>query len=534
MRLANATLKFTYDEKVLELAETPIPEYPRDSDNMLSSDDYFFHNNLTGPKDGSVNNGYSTLSVEKGIMPTGTNTDNKTYQITINNQLMGSQLEVNPSSNIQKFLSINDSTTIVTLKFKVIGSGYANINWLNHTDDYEVILLNDNNVDTEPKIKLTTENIYVQRDEDKYKVQLTTTGTGTKSNPIVVTAKSLEAFDLQAGSVGFYVYFYTANTSYVPEETKDLLVLANSFGWNPATIQLEELPLETFRKYTVGGSTQEHESYYNYRIKYISNAGTQKDDTWKPTATQNLLSLVFNEVPSPTKELKPIDIYIEAIRGDQATSTTFKDYSNLDHNVIEVQREFTVRETTLPVTLTSFTATAANGRVNLKWATASEKDNKEFIVERSRTTSQFEPIATVAGGGTSTTALTYAAVDSKPLAGTSYYRLKQIDFDGKFEYSKIITVTQNSSAAESITITSVHPNPFQNRVALQFSLQAEANVEVSLLDLNGKTFYSKTIKAKTGDQEHILENMGNLANGIYFIKVVSNGQVAVQKLVKSN
>ncbi|WP_082893657.1 T9SS type A sorting domain-containing protein [Rufibacter ruber] len=531
-RLANATLKFTYDETILQLQETPIAESPRDSDNKLSTGDYFFHNDLRGSSDSAPNNGYETLTVTKGLLPTGTTTGNKTYQININNQLMNETLQVNPASNISKFLPLDQTQTVLTLKFKIIGTGYANLKWLNEKDDFEIILLNEEVVDSEPNKQLTAETIFVQREEDKNKLLLASTGTGTVNNPILVNVTSRETFNLEAGSVGFYVYFNTANTSYDASRTRDLLALASNFGWPAGSITLEEIPL-VFRSYTVNGSPEVKESYYNRRIRFVSSANGQRDDQWQPNAPQNVLSLVFNEVMHPTKGLQPIDIYLEAITGEQGHSTTFKNYDGLEHGVIELQREFDLQDNALPVTLTKFEASIAGNQVKLNWTTASELNNKEFVVERSKNAQRFEPVGTVEGNGTSNTLLSYSFTDTKPLAGTSYYRLKQVDFDGKSEYSKLISINHTPSAQESIAIISTFPNPFQNKIVLELKLAAAATIQVLLLDLNGKPVYTKNLAGGAGVQQYTVDNIGTLPNGIYLMKVVSGTQVAVQKLVKS-
>ncbi len=534
-RLANATLKFTYNEEVLALAETPLAENPRDNDNKLSTDDYFFHHNLRGPQDAAPDNGYSTLAVERGLMQTGTNTDNITYQVTINNQLMDPFLKVEPSSNIPKFLSLNDSVIVLTLKFHIINSGYANLVWLNTADDFEVILLDDQNVDTEPQLNLTAENIYVQKEEDKFKMVLASTGTGTEANPIIINAKSLESFDIEAGTLGFYVYYNINNTTYDATKSIDLLNQASNFGWPLGQLTVEEI-MPVYRSFTVAGSSEEHSAYYNTRIKFVSNNSGQDDDLWKTASTHNILSLVFKEVIHPTKGLVPIDIFIEPITGEQGVSTTFKDYAGLDHDVTAQQRIFSLQPTTLPVSITSFSATALGSVVRLNWATASEKDNKEFVIERSKNASQFEAIGSVNGGGTSNVPLSYVFNDDNPLAGTSYYRLKQIDFDGQFEYTKVIAITYNSMVKETLAITSVYPNPFgaQDNIKLQMELPVSAEIRINLIDLQGKVFYSKTLSGQAGKKEYTLDKFANMPAGIYLLKVVSGNQVAVQKLVKSN
>jgi hypothetical protein len=102
----------------------------------------------------------------------------------------------------------------------------------------------------------------------------------------------------------------------------------------------------------------------------------------------------------------------------------------------------------LPVTLTSFTGKLVNKQTELRWATASEKNNAEFLVERSLDGRKFETLGTVKGNGTTNVAQYYAFTDAKPAQGTNYYRLKQIDFEGASEYSKIVAV-KNSGAVQT-------------------------------------------------------------------------------------
>ena len=101
-----------------------------------------------------------------------------------------------------------------------------------------------------------------------------------------------------------------------------------------------------------------------------------------------------------------------------------------------------VNATPLPVELVSFTAVGQGPAVRLAWATASEKNSLRFDVERSADGQQFARIAEVAAQGTATSPTAYAWLDRQPLAGTSYYRLRQVDRDGAFAYSPVRTVTR--------------------------------------------------------------------------------------------
>ncbi len=108
----------------------------------------------------------------------------------------------------------------------------------------------------------------------------------------------------------------------------------------------------------------------------------------------------------------------------------------------------------LPVTLLYFTARQTGNQVALHWATASETDNDYFSIEKSRDGQQFNEAGRVAGAGTSLAKLTYGFNDDFPFGGASYYRLKQVDLNGMFTYSKTVKVSSDITSA-----LRVYPNP---------------------------------------------------------------------------
>jgi hypothetical protein len=113
----------------------------------------------------------------------------------------------------------------------------------------------------------------------------------------------------------------------------------------------------------------------------------------------------------------------------------------------------------LPVQLVSFTARWVNRSVELEWKTATELNNNYFDIERSATGFQFEAIGRLNGAGTSNTSQVYRFTDEAPLSGISYYRLKQVDFDGTYEYSYVISVTNPYSYPGFV----VYPNPVEGQ-----------------------------------------------------------------------
>ena len=140
----------------------------------------------------------------------------------------------------------------------------------------------------------------------------------------------------------------------------------------------------------------------------------------------------------------------------------------------------------LPVELLNFNAVMNNRIVDLTWQTASEQNNDFFTVERSANGFDFEPVLYKDGAGNSNTLLSYSVKDLKPLDGVSYYRLKQTDFDGAFEYSDIRVV----SNAENEQLL-IYPNP-SNSGKINFSKSTDIG-EVSIFTAEGKLIYSGLI-----------------------------------------
>lgn len=186
----------------------------------------------------------------------------------------------------------------------------------------------------------------------------------------------------------------------------------------------------------------------------------------------------------------------------------------------------------LPVTLTSFTATTKANVVNLAWATASERDNKEFILERSYDAVNFEPVQTVSGNGTTNTVQNYLTTDAAPAKGTVYYRLKQVDLDGAYEYSKAISVAlKPATVAPVLAVESVYPNPFQGELTVHFTSGTETATTLTLFDLTGKVAANQS--AAAGTNSFRFTETGNLKPGIYILKVSQGQQSMTLRVVKN-
>ncbi|UOQ71662.1 T9SS type A sorting domain-containing protein [Hymenobacter cellulosilyticus] len=177
----------------------------------------------------------------------------------------------------------------------------------------------------------------------------------------------------------------------------------------------------------------------------------------------------------------------------------------------------------LPVELVEFTAKVRDNSVVLNWATASETNNRGFEVQRSSDAKTFTTVLFKKGAGTATTRTKYDAVDTKPLAGVSYYRLKQIDEDGTASFSKTVVVTTK------LTEVSVYPNPTQGADVVNVALPSGTTdgLLVRITDLTGREIR----QARLTNQGEL--NTQDLKPGTYII-IVGEGEAKVsRKLIKN-
>ena len=178
--------------------------------------------------------------------------------------------------------------------------------------------------------------------------------------------------------------------------------------------------------------------------------------------------------------------------------------------------------TTLPVKLIDFTAKATDRAVVLTWKTASELNSEKFLIERSTDGKSFESIGVVASKGTTTNLSTYSYQDEQPAKGYNYYRLKQLDFNGDFEYSEIKSVKFDLMIAAAKL--SIYPNPVSSSFRLSNTEQLAKFVEV--YDFSGKQL------AKISNLANEFSLPVQLNSGMYLVKVVyQNNTTSQHKIV---
>ncbi len=164
--------------------------------------------------------------------------------------------------------------------------------------------------------------------------------------------------------------------------------------------------------------------------------------------------------------------------------------------------------TPLPVELLRFTASGSGTEVLLQWATATERDNDHFTVERSADLLAWTDIADVDGAGNSIVQLSYSTVDTDPLPGTSYYRLRQTDFDGTTERSHMVSVDLRTPDAL--------PPPFPNPTSGSFTVYLPAGAGLfDLVDLQGRSAHPVMVRYQADRAE---VDVSSLAAGTYLVR----------------
>ncbi|MEM6264854.1 MAG: DUF1501 domain-containing protein [Bacteroidota bacterium] len=175
---------------------------------------------------------------------------------------------------------------------------------------------------------------------------------------------------------------------------------------------------------------------------------------------------------------------------------------------------------TFPVGLTYWDAVVEdNAVVRLNWQTATETNNDFFEIQRSLDGVAFEPVERVPGAGTTESTQTYTTLDINPLEGTSYYRLKQVDFDGAHTYFDIKTVTIENTGEARISVKS-YPNPATDRISFNLYASENAQANIRMYSMRGELVKEQALSIMPGLNEAALQ-VSDLATGIYHIEVTS-------------
>ena len=182
----------------------------------------------------------------------------------------------------------------------------------------------------------------------------------------------------------------------------------------------------------------------------------------------------------------------------------------------------------LPVELLSFSGEAKKGYNLLSWATATEINNSGFEIQRSADGNEFAAIGFVAGMGNSSGLKEYSFKDPDIRNDILYYRLKQVDIDGAFEYSNVVAISNKGNAA--LAIKSLYPNPFGKELGVLFNKAVEEPITVKIFDAGGKVVLTETYAPF---RDNFFINTENISSGVYFLSVEAGEGKLVQRVTKS-
>jgi hypothetical protein len=221
-------------------------------------------------------------------------------------------------------------------------------------------------------------------------------------------------------------------------------------------------------------------------------------------------------------------------------------YSQTINNVVVNNFQTTVLNVELgpnfiPVELTSFTAEVNENSVLLKWQTATENNSKGFEIERTSPHPSpyqgeggeagrgWETIGFVQGNGNSNSPKNYFFIDDNISGGKAVYRLKQIDTDGKFEYSKVIEIDVGSPA--KFELGQNYPNPFNPVTTIKYLLPQSGNVKLVVYNLIGEQVVKLADEFEGAGVHTINFNASGLNSGVYIYKLEATGLVQSKKMI---
>ncbi len=182
----------------------------------------------------------------------------------------------------------------------------------------------------------------------------------------------------------------------------------------------------------------------------------------------------------------------------------------------------------LPVELMDFNVNKINNEnIKLNWKTATEINNERFEIERSQNGREFNLIGKINGQGNSIAQHDYSFIDTNPQEGTNYYRLKQVDFDGQYEYSRTVSI----DLKEEEQYGAFYPNPTsEGIVSLDYNSLQNKELNIAYFEITGKLIFELPVEIEEG-KGNLNLNISNLKNGIYLVRIGDDRSFKYRKLI---
>ncbi len=261
-----------------------------------------------------------------------------------------------------------------------------------------------------------------------------------------------------------------------------------------------------------------------------------------PSASQGLLHLCNNDNCNPIlagQVLAPAEInMLSFVPNPSYNGTVEFNYSATDsHQQVSNIATYTIPVTSttqsvLPVNIVSFTGNINNKLVQLNWQTSQENNSSYFEVQRSSNGSNFESISTITAKGNIGTISSYQEKDDLFFytGNIVYYRLKMVDTDGKFKFSKVLMIKLNN--ATSINILKAWPLPFSLQLTAAYSSDVSGEIKINLTNMNGSMVAASSAKVQKGYNNISINQAQTIPSGTYLLTITTNGKSETIKVVK--
>lgn len=242
----------------------------------------------------------------------------------------------------------------------------------------------------------------------------------------------------------------------------------------------------------------------------------------------SVLSVFDNGINVPINNVAEIivRVYQNSTQANQQNSSNFN------------WEEITLANYALPVELTTFYAYKSSNKIDLIWQTATEVNNYGFEIERASVISSeqsesrnlsWEKIGFIEGHGNSNSEKNYSFQHSPNSDGVYSYRLKQIDFDGKFEYSSVVEV--DFRTVTDFALEQNYPNPFNPATSISYSIPQNAFVSLKVYDVIGNEVAILVNTLQESGKHEVNFNASNLSSGIYFYKLTAGNSTQINKML---
>jgi hypothetical protein len=259
-----------------------------------------------------------------------------------------------------------------------------------------------------------------------------------------------------------------------------------------------------------------------------------------PTGKEGYFNMLSGYPPNPIQWA--MEVYfdvggggrLENVPGAPIAFTWTEDTWQMVQVIVDLDldmAEFWFDDWPVPVELTFFTASVNNiSEVILNWTTATESNNYGFEIERLKgSDSKWEKIGFVLGSGTTTELRAYSFTDENISSGTYSYRLKQIDFNGTFEYSEIVEV--EVGIPNEYSLKQNYPNPFNPTTKIKFTVAESGFTSLKIYDVLGNEVAILVSEEKPAGEYEVEFNGANLPSGIYFYRIKAGSYINTKKMV---